>query len=65
MFGFVLIEGMATMTAGDPESLYWANWRPVHGRGAGRDLREARNAVEGELLVRVAPSRGGRKNISV
>jgi PPOX class probable F420-dependent enzyme len=65
-FTFVLIEGMATMTADDPGLLYWAT--RIGGRYMGAELAEAygkRNAIEGELLVRVMPTRiVARKNIS-
>lgn len=65
-FTFVLIEGMATMTADDPDLLYWAT--RIGGRYMGAELAEAygkRNAIEGELLVRVMPTRiVARKNIS-
>jgi PPOX class probable F420-dependent enzyme len=65
-FAFVLIEGMATMTAGDPDLLYWTT--RIGGRYMGADLAETygkRNAVEGELLVLVTPTRVvARKNIS-
>lgn len=65
-FAFVLIEGTATMTADDPDLLYWAT--RIGGRYMGMELAEAygeRNAVKGDLLVRVTPSRViARKNIS-
>ena len=65
-FAFVLIEGTTTIRAGDPDLLYWAT--RIGGRYMGAELAEAygeRNAVEGELLVRVTPSRIiARKNIS-
>ena len=57
-FAFVLIEGTATLTASDPDLLHWAT--RIGGRYMGEELAEAygrRNAVEGELLVRVAPTR--------
>jgi PPOX class probable F420-dependent enzyme len=57
-FAFVLIEATATLTASDPDLLHWAT--RIGGRYMGEELAEAygrRNAVEGELLVRVAPTR--------
>ncbi|MEW6638282.1 MAG: PPOX class F420-dependent oxidoreductase [Actinomycetota bacterium] len=57
-FSFVLIEGRATLSPNDPDLLLWAT------RIAGRYMGEERameygrrNAVEGELLVRVRPER--------
>jgi PPOX class probable F420-dependent enzyme len=65
-FSFVLVEGNAEMTAGDPDHLYWAT--RVAGRYMGAELAEAygrRNTVPGELLVRVTPSSiVARKNIA-
>ena len=65
-FAFVLMEGTATMTTDDPDLLYWAT--RIGGRYMGMELAEAygeRNAIEGELLVRVTPSRViARKNIA-
>lgn len=55
-FHFVLIEGTAELTAGDPDLLYWAT--RLGGRYMGAERAEEygrRNAVEGELLVRVTP----------
>jgi PPOX class probable F420-dependent enzyme len=55
-FHFVLIEGVAEMTAADPDLLYWAT--RIGGRYMGEDRAEEfgkRNAAEGELLVRVTP----------
>jgi len=57
-FAYMQIEGKAVMTAGSEEMLYWAT--RIGGRYMGDALAEAygkRNAVEGELLVRVTPSR--------
>jgi PPOX class probable F420-dependent enzyme len=53
-FAYVQIEGTAHMTENDPEHLYWST--RIAGRYMGPDLAEVygkRNAVEGELLVRV------------
>ena len=53
-FHFVLIEGTAELTADDPDLLYWAT--RIGGRYMGADRADEygrRNAVEGELLVRV------------
>lgn len=55
-FHFVLIEGTAELTAGDFDLLYWAT--RLGGRYMGAERAEEygrRNAVEGELLVRVTP----------
>ncbi len=57
-FHFVLIEGTAELTSGDPDLLYWAT--RLGGRYMGAERAEEygrRNAVEGELLVRVAPQK--------
>ena len=65
-FHFVLIEGTAELTAEDPDLLYWAT--RLGGRYMGADRAEEygrRNAVEGELLVRVTPQKIlAYKNIS-
>ena len=65
-FHFALIEGAADLTAGDPDLLYWAT--RIGGRYMGADRAEEygrRNAVSGELLVRVTPSKIlAYKNIS-
>jgi PPOX class probable F420-dependent enzyme len=65
-FHFVLIEGTAELSAGDPDLLYWAT--RLGGRYMGADRAEEygwRNAVEGELLVRVIPQKIlAYKNIS-
>lgn len=65
-FHFVLIEGTAELEAGDPDLLYWAT--RLGGRYMGVERAEAygrRNAVEGELLVRVTPRKiVAQKNIS-
>lgn len=57
-FHFVIVEGVATLTADDPDLLLWAT--RLGGRYMGKDQAEAfgrRNAVPGELLVRVAPTK--------
>ncbi|HEV8045040.1 MAG TPA: PPOX class F420-dependent oxidoreductase [Rubrobacter sp.] len=55
-FHFVLIDGSAESTSGDPDLLYWST--RLGGRYMGAERAEEygrRNAVEGELLVRVTP----------
>jgi PPOX class probable F420-dependent enzyme len=57
-FHFVVIEGTSELTAGDPALLYWAT--RIGGRHMGADRADEngrRNAVEGELLVRVTPQK--------
>ena len=57
-YHFVIVEGVATLTADDPDLLLWAT--RLGGRYMGEDEAEAfgrRNAVPGELLVRVAPTK--------
>ena len=57
-FAFVAIEGPATVSEDPQEMLEWAT--RIAGRYVGEDLAEAygrRNAVAGELLVRVRPDR--------
>ena len=65
-FHFVIIEGTATLTDEDPDLLYWAT--RLGGRYMGADRAEEygrRNAVKGELLVRVTPQKIlAYKNIS-
>jgi PPOX class probable F420-dependent enzyme len=65
-FHFVAIEGTRELSAGDPDLLYWAT--RIGGRYMGSDRADEygrRNAVEGELLVRVAPQKiVAYKNIS-
>jgi PPOX class probable F420-dependent enzyme len=65
-FHFVLIEGSSELTAGDPDLLYWAT--RIGGRYMGADRADEygrRNAVGGELLVRVTPQKiVAYKNIS-
>jgi PPOX class probable F420-dependent enzyme len=57
-FTYVIIEGTATLSADRDALLRWAT--RIGGKYMGADQAEAigkRNAVEGELLVRVAPSK--------
>jgi PPOX class probable F420-dependent enzyme len=57
-FAFVLIEGRASLEANAKDLHYWTT--RIAGRYMGPELAETygrRNAVEGELLVRVTPSR--------
>lgn len=57
-FQFVIVEGMAKLAADDPEMLRWAT--SISGRYMGEEQAEAfgrRNAVPGELLVRVTPTK--------
>jgi PPOX class probable F420-dependent enzyme len=65
-FSFVMVEGNAQVTAGDPDHLHWAT--RIAGRYMGAELAEVygrRNTVPGELLVRVTPSSVvARKNIA-
>jgi PPOX class probable F420-dependent enzyme len=65
-FHFVLIEGAADLTAGDPDLLYWAT--RIGGRYMGPGRAEeygSRNAMEGELLVRMMPQKiVAYKNVS-
>jgi PPOX class probable F420-dependent enzyme len=65
-FAFVIVEGAAQIVDDPGELLRWAT--RIGGRYMGEELAEAygrRNAVPGELLVRVAPTRVvARKNIS-
>ncbi len=65
-FHFVVIEGSSEPTAGDPDLLYWAT--RIGGRYMGADRADeygGRNAVEGELLVRVTPQKiVAYKNVS-
>jgi PPOX class probable F420-dependent enzyme len=56
-FAFVLIEGTAEITEDPEELLAWAT--RIGGRYMGTDVADAygeRNAVPGELLVRVTPT---------
>lgn len=65
-FAFVLIEGTTTIGADLDEMLGWAT--RIGGRYMGADQAEAfgrRNAVDGELLVRLTPERVvARRNIA-
>jgi hypothetical protein len=57
-FAYIMIEGTAIMTADRDALSQWA--ARIGGRYMGAELAEAygnRNAVEGELLVRVTPAR--------
>ena len=57
-FHFVIVEGTATLADGDPDLLHWAT--RIGGRYMGEDQAETfgrRNAVPGELLVRVTPTK--------
>jgi PPOX class probable F420-dependent enzyme len=57
-FAFVLIEGIARLEMNAPDLAYWAT--RIAGRYMGVELGETygkRNAVEGELLVRVTPTK--------
>ncbi len=65
-FSYVLIEGTAAVSEDLDEMLVWAT--RLGGRYMGEDKAEAfgrRNAVPGELLVRVTPTRVvTRRNVS-
>ena len=57
-FHFVMIEGTSELAAEDPDLLRWAT--RIGGRYMGADRADEygrRNAVEGELLVRVTPQK--------
>lgn len=57
-FAYIQIEGTAALSSDIDELLFWAT--RIGGRYMGADLAEAygkRNGVEGELLVRVTPTR--------
>ena len=57
-FHFVIVEGVAELADNDPDLLRWAT--SIGGRYMGGDQAEAfgrRNAVPGELLVRVTPTK--------
>lgn len=57
-FRFVIAEGTASLAAADPELLHWST--RIGGRYMGEDQAEAfgrRNAVPGELLVRLTPKK--------
>ena len=65
-FSYVRVDGTATFSDDMEQLLYWAT--RIAGRYMGADKAEAygkRNAVPGELLVRITPTRiHGEKNIS-
>lgn len=65
-FRFVIIEGTAELSAEDPDLLHWAT--RIGGRYMGVERAEEygrRNAVPGELLVRVTPHKVlAHKNIA-
>ena len=65
-FHYVMIEGVAVLTVENPDLLYWATRIGGRYMGSGRaDEYGRRNAVEGELLVRVTPQKVvAYKNIS-
>ncbi|HLQ30747.1 MAG TPA: PPOX class F420-dependent oxidoreductase [Ktedonobacteraceae bacterium] len=57
-FAFILIEGTAILSPDSEPLKYWAT--RIGGRYMGQNLAEAygkRNGVEGELLVRMTPTR--------
>ncbi len=57
-YTYVLIEGTATITEKAPDLLYWAT--RIAQKYMGEELGQSygkRNAVDGELLVRVTPTR--------
>jgi PPOX class probable F420-dependent enzyme len=57
-FSFVIYEGVAAISTDHDELLHWAT--VLGGRYMGAEVAEEfgrRNAVEGELLVRVTPTR--------
>ncbi len=57
-FSYIQIEGTAVLSAGSEALNYWST--RIAGRYMGADLAEAygkRNSVEGELLVRVTPTK--------
>jgi PPOX class probable F420-dependent enzyme len=57
-FAFVKLEGTASLSDADQDLAYWS--ARIAGRYMGRDRAAEfgeRNAVEGELVVRVTPSR--------
>lgn len=57
-FGFIQIEGTAVLSDDSEALSYWST--RIAGRYMGEDLAEAygkRNSVEGELLVRVTPTK--------
>lgn len=65
-FSFVRVDGVAEFSTHMADLLHWATI--IGGKYMGADLAERygkRNAVEGELLVRIRPTRiHGEKNIA-
>ncbi len=65
-FAFVLLEGTVELADNDPDMLYWAT--RIGGRYMGEEQAELfgrRNAVPGELLVRVTPTKViAQKNVA-
>ena len=62
-YSFVIIEGNTTISEDAEERLYWAT--RIGGRYMGEDQAEAygqRNGVEGELIIRVSPTKIIAKN---
>jgi PPOX class probable F420-dependent enzyme len=57
-FSYIQIEGTASLSSASEELKYWSTL--IAGRYMGDELAEAygkRNSVEGELLVRVTPTK--------
>lgn len=57
-FSYIQIEGIAVMSADSEALSYWS--KRLAGKYMGEDLAEAfgkRNSVEGELLVRITPTK--------
>ena len=57
-YAFVVVEGTVTITEDADERAHWA--RRIAARYMGKDLADAygkRNSVEGELVVRVQPTK--------
>ena len=57
-YAFVVVEGRATISETEEERVFWA--RRIAARYMGEDLADAygkRNSVEGELVVRVKPTK--------
>jgi PPOX class probable F420-dependent enzyme len=65
-YSYVMVEGIAETAPNPPEMLEWST--RIAARYMGQELAESfgkRNAVDGELLVRVTPTRViAEKNIS-
>ncbi len=62
-YAFVVVEGTVTITEDANERTYWA--RRIAARYMGEELADAygkRNSVEGELVVRVQPTKIIAKN---